>query len=1036
MKRSAKTFLRSLSLATIAACAFASDEVESTGTPEQVSVAGVVANEASRPLGSEEFSLRRRSTLELWRDRDKYREAIIVAARDDDPETAERARWILGRWQRGILSDTPSELAHQLAALAPIEAIERLLESGQFAAATIAMHESYGTLDFESISARVSITLDQRFPIYARAAVRSKTTKSFLDFLDAASSTSAMAVSRRDWAKLFATSDEPVAEMRLPESAKNWDSSLTQRTLVLLNLLAGEVNAAMEAARAADQGRNLEQNDAVFAEFAPRQQTLVRSVQMLTSQWLPMASAAAQSARGCEHAAAQLIDAAGDADSDAAPTSDLAAKLARYHEDAIGHWAAALIAADRGLEMDIRAQAVAGLTANLIALGDDENGASAVADARALAWRTLLIHGEIDAGLSVIGRDDPAAAAMIAANASRNADAFDRLGFSVDQIDTQLETWIDEAIAAQRELFDASNSGDALRVAEAGAPAETGVAPEIEKLFTLIRLLDGVNRDDAAWRIADRLSLPDLRVKRPQSSSTYLIRDYVMLSLLWTTHSDWMIRLGMRDWETESTIISRNAISQITVNDNYQVLAILQRFVQMQRPQATTIEAFQIACEIARADDVDRRRHADLVSELARSLRDGTLRHRVADEPDLHVYFRPSVDVWSELFAAHGRPDLAEPFLQRLSSSGDLKGALTLAKEYRLSGPSAISGDLYEVIWNAVAMSTSEGNPRFRDDVITAVTAVGEQWRAARDVGDQRTAEELLRQLRAMACTPSTDMRQQIADVLADLGQWQIADQIYRSTLVMTALTFDETQSMFDIARKYQGFVLRATASRLETTKSAVDAPSIGDLSARDLELRHQAITWVDIAFVQTLDRISLRPQLYLVFPRLFAREKLELALSQTAAKPPAAAAQTVRQLLDRLRQLDAMDITTAESILPRLSELGLEDLAAAELKRMIQAADIHLKTFPVDAVIANNVAWGAAVNNIELDDALRLSRHAVRFEPDSAIYRDTLAEILARRGNFDEAAQIERSCVIDDPGQWHLHEQVKRFEQKLSKSR
>ena len=47
----------------------------------------------------------------------------------------------------------------------------------------------------------------------------------------------------------------------------------------------------------------------------------------------------------------------------------------------------------------------------------------------------------------------------------------------------------------------------------------------------------------------------------------------------------------------------------------------------------------------------------------------------------------------------------------------------------------------------------------------------------------------------------------------------------------------------------------------------------------------------------------------------------------------------------------------------------------------------------PFDAMTCNNVAWIAAVNQSRLSDALLLSKIAVRAEPESAIYRDTLAE-------------------------------------------
>lgn len=1019
------------------------DESNKRPVTEAVTTIRDIELDPARPFVSDDFSSRRHSTLELWRDRDRYRDSVLAAARSDDPESVERAQWILGRWQRGILSDTPPGLAEKLATLSPVQCIVHLVEVGQFSAATIAMRESYGTLEFKSINNRLAIVLDQRFPIYARAAVRANTTDQFLTFLDVASSTPEMAVCYRDWAQLFATTGNTGDSVRLPESAETWEAELPQRTQIFLDLLSGNASAAMELARLTDGAANGDSRNRQSlidtSENVKKRSSLVRLVQVLTSQWTTMAVEAAASAVESERAAEKIARSAENgSDSRSGESAQRAAssEIASHHNAAIWQWSDALIASDRSGDGAIRERAVAGLRANLQSLIDLGQSAREMAEVRKLTWKTLLIHGEINAALEIIGKDDPADAVSIAANASRHADAFERLGFPADQIDTHLEVWIDDAIAAQRQLSDAM--GDPLSSA-AAIGTQSGVAPKIEKLLDLIRLLDEVNLDDAAWRIADRLSLPDLQVQSPRTLDTNLVRDYVMQSLLSTSHTDWLIRLGMRDWETEPTVMSRRIISQITIDQNYEVLLVLHPFVQMRRPQLTAVQAFRVACEIARADDVDRRQHSALISELAESLRDGVLQVRPPRTSDLTVFqesLQSTSDAWSTLFDAHGRPDLADHILRRRSSSGDLKASLTLAKQYRHSGRTSANNVFDDKIWDAVAMSKNDGNPLFGDDVITAVQAVGEQCRAAREAGDQRTADELVLQLRAMACTPSTDMRQQIADVLASIGQWKMADDIYRSLLVMTAMSKEETLSMFEIAGKYQAFVLKATAAEMETTESSIDVSSVEAVSEEDLELRYQAIKWVDISFLETFNRISLPSRYYLIYPQLFAREQLEIAVRRAAFKVDPPTTQAIEQLLDRLRRFDAMDITTAESILPRLAKLGMGNHAEVEMVRIIDATDAHLKVFPGDAMIANNVAWGAAVNNTSLDDALRLARQATRLDPKSAIYRDTLAEILARQGKFEEALQIERGCVVDDPGQWHLHEQVNRFEKKLLKSR
>ena len=74
-------------------------------------------------------------------------------------------------------------------------------------------------------------------------------------------------------------------------------------------------------------------------------------------------------------------------------------------------------------------------------------------------------------------------------------------------------------------------------------------------------------------------------------------------------------------------------------------------------------------------------------------------------------------------------------------------------------------------------------------------------------------------------------------------------------------------------------------------------------------------------------------------------------------------------------------------------------------------------------------------MNNRHLQDALWLSQAAVAAEPQSAIYRDTIAEVLFLLDRKVEAYQVEQSCLLDDPTQWHLHEQVSKYSSAIKES-
>jgi tetratricopeptide (TPR) repeat protein len=131
---------------------------------------------------------------------------------------------------------------------------------------------------------------------------------------------------------------------------------------------------------------------------------------------------------------------------------------------------------------------------------------------------------------------------------------------------------------------------------------------------------------------------------------------------------------------------------------------------------------------------------------------------------------------------------------------------------------------------------------------------------------------------------------------------------------------------------------------------------------------------------------------------------------------------------VERILRLDPLDIDSAERLLPELRKAGMGVLADEAFEKIMDRGIEHAAEFPCDATSCNNVAWVAAMNRQRLDEALVLSERAVYLEPDSAIYRDTLAEVLFQLGRKQEALEVEESCLLDDPSQWHLHQQIEKY--------
>ena len=71
-------------------------------------------------------------------------------------------------------------------------------------------------------------------------------------------------------------------------------------------------------------------------------------------------------------------------------------------------------------------------------------------------------------------------------------------------------------------------------------------------------------------------------------------------------------------------------------------------------------------------------------------------------------------------------------------------------------------------------------------------------------------------------------------------------------------------------------------------------------------------------------------------------------------------------------------------------------------------------------------------MNKMRLDEALGLAEQAVYCEPESTTYRDTLAEVLFLLDRKNEALEIETACLLDDPAEWHLHQQIKKYREQV----
>ncbi len=112
-------------------------------------------------------------------------------------------------------------------------------------------------------------------------------------------------------------------------------------------------------------------------------------------------------------------------------------------------------------------------------------------------------------------------------------------------------------------------------------------------------------------------------------------------------------------------------------------------------------------------------------------------------------------------------------------------------------------------------------------------------------------------------------------------------------------------------------------------------------------------------------------------------------------------------------------------------------DHALYVAKDLDRAVDLKRATYPEgwqdDAGRLNSFAWWCFENNVNLEEAEALARRGVELAAagsEKANLLDTAAEICNARGNCDDAVELMRQAVDEDPDREYFQEQLKRFEQ------
>lgn len=641
-------------------------------------------------------------------------------------------------------------------------------------------------------------------------------------------------------------------------------------------------------------------------------------------------------------------------------------------------WSRILTAAERSGNLGLRRKAIEELSNVVFDESDEVLG---------IRWRSLAMHGQLAQAFVILDQYKPQFSAEIALASARPMHAFEVLGYPLELVDTKYSEWVDQALKAQMALKKLNRR------------VSGSMDPQFDRLVQLVRSLDATGHDEVAYAIAKQVcQTQDLEL-------TGDLRPQLLFRLSSATRNEWTEDLlfagNFKKWGSTENYLLADSLDECDAT----TLVMLTEAVQKLSKSGTFRDQISCVGQIARGQDPP-----DLkVDEVLELMVANILQRLDSAQANNGAPVSFSANVHG-LLLLHGKYSLASSYLQRFVEAGKVDAILQLAEE-ELSVGSIRKAKKWFTQIEKLARATDSKlrkqrlvNSFGQLDLATVKALVG-RWTSARRVGDRELTSALKKKLDAMLCSPSLRFRLEMADYLGEKGEIDLPRKIYQGMLPITALTIDEkgntysTVNLYDVVRKY-------------VTTIHEEQPA-------------EAARLFDIGLLGIVDSSRYRASAYVTLPLLIQEWVLEAAIDE---KDDAKVAQSLKRILE----LNPLDISFAEERLPQMREAGMQKLADETLDQIMDAGVLHAQRFSRDAMTCNNVAWVAAKNERRLEDALELATLAVSTEPDSATYRDTLAEVLFLLGRTQEALHIEKACLLDDPGQWHLHEQIEKYSQAM----
>lgn len=691
-------------------------------------------------LGADDYARRQMATRELWSERATAREEVERAARDADPEVAARARWILDRWQKGLLPDTPPEVLRRLAGLEGAERLEGLLDAGLFSAVTIAIEQAAGAVDGPSVRKEVSESIERRFPFYLRTAVESNQVDAFCNLLEVATESPALAVAR---AELLTQLGFDLQQRGwLPASADRWTPNEQIRAKVLVLATLGDVGAALDVAREA------------------KQMDMVRACDLLQGNW------------------SGLIEESKEAASNATPGSLVADR----------NWVDVLVAAHRAPLPDLATTAMEKLLA-------DGNPSKDIL-ATDLRWRALLIHGYVEAGLQILQQANPVEAAEVLGFLARYRDAFSLLGIDPDDPERGIERLFEEA---HRELWgtaadDGKNDAGPVPKSIANSDMNPSALTRLVAVATLQFQCGETVRAEQMFRRIAELDPPQADKKQAR---------YQAVIALWNfSHQELAIQLsGGQSGAAIDSLILYDLIHRMSNRDGARAraIALVWEAYSKLEPSRPASERLLIIHQLFQGIEPN----ASSQNSLPEQLYDLLTGHREINGRIIRGGTRISAAL-GDFFMQLGYKEQAQQIYQTLAHNEDSEAEMRLAEIELKTGSAKDALARYRRIWHRHSRAGAEHRVNTAEsELILALKALMGEIIATERMGNLAEAEQQRRMLRWMLAGTSFAVRTDIAEQLAEHGETELAKETLEHLTRYTAFGASEGLEFAQVAPAY-----------------------------------------------------------------------------------------------------------------------------------------------------------------------------------------------------------------------------------------